>query len=50
MENADLQALLDENLAQSTSKLARALNVDRTVTKHLHDLGKIRKERKMDST
>jgi len=47
MENADLQALLDENPAQSTSELARALNVDRTtVTKHLHDMGKICKEGK----
>jgi len=42
-----LQALLNENLARSTLQLARALNVDRTtVTKRLHDMGKIRKEGK----
>jgi len=29
IKNADLQALLDENPAQSTSELAKALNVDR---------------------
>ena len=47
MENADLQALLDENPAQSTSELASALNVDRTtVTKRLHDMRKIHKEGK----
>ena len=40
LENADLQALLNENLAQSISELARQLNVDHTtVTKHLHDIG-----------
>jgi len=47
MKNADLQALLGKNPAQSTSELARALNVDcTTATKHLHDMGKIRKKRK----
>ena len=30
LENADLQALLEENPAQSTSELARQLNVDCT--------------------
>jgi len=37
---------LDENPAQSISELKR-LNVDpTTVTKRLHDMGKIHKERK----
>ncbi|EFN89709.1 Histone-lysine N-methyltransferase SETMAR, partial [Harpegnathos saltator] len=44
LENADLQALLDEDPAQSTSELTTALNVNRTiVTKRLHDTGKIHK-------
>jgi len=39
MKNANLQVLLDENPAQFTSELARALNVDcTTVTKHLYDI------------
>jgi len=39
LKNIDLQALLDENPAQSTSELARELNVDRTIViKRLRDI------------
>ena len=42
-----MQALLDENPAQSTSEFVRELNVNlTTVIKHLHDMGKIHKEGK----
>ncbi|KYN18025.1 hypothetical protein ALC57_09670 [Trachymyrmex cornetzi] len=37
--NADLQTLLDENPAQSTSELDRELNIDRTtVIKRLRNM------------
>lgn len=46
-EDAELQALLDENTVQTESELAEALNVDRsTVGKRLHAMGKIQKEGK----
>jgi transposase len=46
-ENAELQALLDENSAQTLEELAKALKVDKsTVSDRLHAMGKIQKEGK----
>lgn len=44
VEDADLQALLDENACQTQKELALELNVDqKTISRHLHSMGKIRK-------
>lgn len=46
-EDADLQALLDEDNAQSLKQLAETLNVTpATISNHLHAMGKIFKEGK----
>ena len=43
-EDAELQALLDENAVQTQKELALELNVDRaTISRHLHAMGKTRK-------
>lgn len=43
-EDAELQALLDENAAQTQKELAMVLHVDqKTISNRLHALGKIRK-------
>lgn len=44
LDDAALQALLDENACQTQKELAMELNVDRaTISRHLHAMGKIRK-------
>lgn len=46
-EDAELQALLDEDSAQTLQELAEELNVDKsTVSDRLHAMGKIQKEGK----
>ena len=43
-ENDDLQAILDEDSAQTTTELAKRLGVDQsTVNRRLHAMGKIQK-------
>jgi len=46
MKNTDLQVLFNENLVQSILEFSKELIVNRTVTKHLHDMAKIHKEGK----
>ena len=44
-ENAELQALLDEDLTQTLKQLAKALGVNqRTISRRLDAIGKIQKE------
>lgn len=44
LDDADLQALLDENPCRTQKELAMELNVGRaTISRHLHAMGKIRK-------
>jgi len=46
-EDAELQALLDENSTQTFEELVKALNVGKsTVSDRLHAMGKIHKEGK----
>ena len=46
-EDAELQALLDEESTQTLKQLAKALEVDRgTISRRLHAIGKIQKEGK----
>ena len=46
-ENAELQALLDEDSTQTLKQLAKALWVDQgTISRRLHAIGKIQKEEK----
>jgi len=50
-EDAELQALLDENSARKLKELAEALNVGKSiVSNHLHVLEKIKKKGQMGST
>lgn len=44
IDEAELQALLDENACQTQKEFAMQVNVDQpTVSRHLHAIGKIRK-------
>ena len=44
-ENAELQALLEEDSCLSLDRLAKELNIDRsTVEKRLHAMGMVQKE------
>lgn len=46
-EDAELQAILDENATLSENKMAEMLNVNQTtISRRLYALGKIRKEGK----
>lgn len=47
LEDIELQALLDENPAQTQKRLANVLDVDQTtISRRLHAMGKIQKEGK----
>ena len=46
-EDAELQALLDEDWTQTLTQSSKALGVDqRTISRYLHAIGKIQKEEK----
>jgi len=48
MKNTDLQVLFNENLVQSILEFSKELIVNRTVTKHLHDMAKIQEDLKKE--
>ena len=46
-EDAELQALLDDDSTQTLKQLAKALSIDQgTISRRLHAIGKIQKEGK----